>query len=174
MLDLSSVTPDQLRAMDKEEIIKALLDGFPHHTPTKETKDEYGNNLRRSYDVMNAYDGGLMDRIVVTWTYWDAPLHAVKDMTTEEGIRTIRRTIVHHREDGSCSEVEQFTVEVAEPAPEVAEVVVGRIEVAPREVPEPTGWDEPPEEVTAEPVPTRWEAFKKRAERAFFLLPKES
>jgi len=167
MIDLQSKTLDELRAMDKEDIIKAIFEGETYSDP-RLVKDQYGNNVELVEATYRKYDGNLVGRRVVRWTYHDAKEGTVKDIITEDGKE---RATVTHSLDGRQPTLKR--VPIAEPIP-LEEL--GGIDV--KQMPEPVVVEQPvmAVEVIQEPIIieaplTRWQRFKKRAEKVFFLLP---
>jgi len=166
-MDLIDKTPAELRAMDKEDIIKVIFEGETYSDP-KLVKDQYGNNVELVDEIRRKYDGNLVGRRVVRWTYHNAKEGTVKDIITEDGKE---RAIVTHPLNGRQPALRR--VPIAEPIPleELSGTVV-------KQMPEPIVVEQPvmAVEVIQEPaiieVPlTRWQRFKKRAEKIFFLLP---
>jgi len=181
MIDLQSKTLDELRAMDKEDIIKAIFEGETYSDPHL-VKDQFGNNVELVDEIRQKYDGNLVGRRVVRWTYHDAKEGIVNEIITEDGKV---RDMVTHPLDGRQPTLRR--VPIAEPVPLEELGGMGGAAVVPEPVlpePEPLILPVPLRavEVTPEPVITeepaiieapltKWQRFKKRAERIIFLLP---
>jgi len=168
-----------LRARYPEKEIKLVLDGLPYHVDTDVSVDEHGNRACHAYDIKNYYDGELVGRLRTIWTYWDAERSIVRDMIVDDGVGSMRRTIVHHRPNGEPESVETLAIESQlEKTSEVSPGIEGLPEPIIEAILEPVVVEQPvmAVEVIQEPaiieVPlTRWQRFKKRAEKIFFLLP---
>jgi len=94
--ELRERNPAELRKLPQEELVEAILEGQTYTvTVVPLTKDEYGNNVEHEWEVRRAYDGNLVSRHRVEWTYHDAKRGVVDGITVREGNR--ERIISHSR-----------------------------------------------------------------------------
>ena len=69
-MDLTQLTPTELRKMTKEAIIQAVLEGQTYSQTIIE-RDEDGNQLRQVDETFDAYTGNLIGRREIEWTYYE-------------------------------------------------------------------------------------------------------
>ena len=115
-MDLTQLTPTELRKMDKEAIIQAILEGQTH-TQSSIERDGDGNQLRQEDLTYDAYTGGLVGQRVVTWTYY--PNGVVDTIVVNDGKEEL--TIKHAKEGKVLSATRDIVV-----GPKPIEEPIGR------------------------------------------------
>ena len=108
-MDLSDKTPDELRKMGLEAVIKLAFEGETYSVPNL-VKDKYGNSVELTEVTRDSLTGNLVSRKVVTWDYYDDKAGTVKDISVQVGNR---KQVITHTLDGKQPTARQFIV--AEP-----------------------------------------------------------
>ena len=81
--EIRAMNPNEARKLPVEELIRAIYEGETYPV-TNLVKDKFGNNIEQTNEAYAKLDGNLISRHMVTWTYHDAKVGNVKDITTEE------------------------------------------------------------------------------------------
>ena len=172
MIDLTQLTPTELDKLTKAGLIAAIVEGQRIDTSLPIERDKYGNAIRQLQRTKDAY-GKVIEEKVIRWTYYgDGSTGEVNEIITEDAKE---RVTVKHTLDGAQPTLVRRVI--AEPIPLEAEpepVPEPLVELVPLRVVEAAplpAVEAAPEPVIEVPQPTRWERFKKRAEKIFFLLP---
>lgn len=196
--DIRAMGIVQARKFSVEELVKAVYEGLTDTTCVLD-HDEKGNQVHRVDRSVDTYSGSLVELREIWWDYYATG--ELKTVTVDDGIGLKERLVVKYYKDGTQPTATRMVI--GEPIsaemlvtmwptppeePQVPEEVVVEptpepVELPPVEVPvvEAVRMAPPEELIEAISVkaaelavpPTRWQAFKKRVERAVFLLPKE-
>ena len=101
--------PVELRKMDKEDIIAAILEDVRIDASLPIERDEHGNAIRHVQRTKDAY-GKIIEEKIIRWTYYDAKEGTVNEIITEAAKE---QATVKHTLDGKQPTLRK--VAIAEP-----------------------------------------------------------